>query len=76
MLAPAQSINTQKNRKKKEKNLVQLVFIIPLALCVAWFLYLKANDYSLEQGKQGFVYILSFSVLIAGFYGLMFLLTH
>lgn len=60
----------------RKNHLVQLVFIVPLLLCVAWFLYLKANDYSVEQGKQGFVYILSFSVIIAGFYGVMFFLTQ
>jgi len=56
--------------------LVQLVFIIPLILCVAWLFYLKSNDYSIAQGKQGFVYILSFSAAIAGFYALMWVLTR
>jgi len=62
--------------KQRKKLLVQLVFIIPLILCVAWLFYLKSNDYSIAQGKQGFVYILSFSAAIAGFYALMWVLTR
>ncbi|UTP71652.1 hypothetical protein NLG07_06345 [Alteromonas sp. LMIT006] len=55
--------------------MIRLLFMIPLVLCLAWMLYLKANNYSLKQGKQGFIYILIFSVIIALVYTVLMYLT-
>ena len=41
-----------------------------------WFLYLRYNGYTVSQGKQGFMYILGFSVVVAAFYTLLLWLTH
>ncbi|MCP3428923.1 hypothetical protein [Opacimonas viscosa] len=56
--------------------MIRLLFLIPLVLSTMWILYLKANNYSLKQGKQGFIYILIFSSVIALFYMIMMWLTQ
>lgn len=56
--------------------MLRTLFLIPLVLCIIWFLYLRANGYTMKQGKKGFVYILAFSAAIAGFYTLLMLLTN
>lgn len=56
--------------------LIRFLFLIPLLLCLGWFIYLKSNGYTLEQGKKGFIYILVISSAIALFYGLLIPLTH
>ncbi len=56
--------------------LLRLLFALPLALCVIWFLYLRFNGYTIAQGKQGFLYILIFSGVIALFYTTLLWLTH
>lgn len=55
--------------------MIRLLFMIPLVLCLAWILYLKANNYSLKQGKQGFLYILILSAVIALVYTVLMYLT-
>ena len=55
--------------------MIRLLFVLPLVLCLAWMLYLKANNYSLKQGKQGFIYILIFSAVIAAVYTVLMYLT-
>ncbi len=52
------------------------LFLIPLALVVLWTLYLKANGYTLEQGKQGYVYIFSVSGVLLALMALMMWLTR
>ena len=56
--------------------MIRLLFIIPLVLSLVWVMYLRANDYSLKQGKQGFLYIFIFSGVIAVFYTVMIFLTQ
>ncbi|MCC2614632.1 hypothetical protein LJ739_00070 [Aestuariibacter halophilus] len=56
--------------------MIKLLFMLPLALCLLWTGYLKANGYSLSQGKQGYTYILIFSAVIAAFYTIMLWLTR
>lgn len=56
--------------------MLKIIVLIPLLLSLLWFAYLKANQWSLAQGKQGFLYILVFSAVIAIFYTVMMLLTH
>lgn len=56
--------------------MLKIIVLIPLILSLLWFGYLKANNYTLSQGKQGFTYILVLSTVIALFYTLMLFLTH
>jgi hypothetical protein len=56
--------------------MVKLLFLIPLSLCLLWFAYLKSRGYTLGEGKQGFVYILIFSSVIAAFYTALLWLTR
>lgn len=56
--------------------MLKFIILIPLVLCLVWFGFLKARGYSLEQGKQGFLYILVLSSVIAVFYTVMLFLTH
>ena len=56
--------------------MIRLFFLLPLVLSLLWLWYLRSHGYSLAQGKQGFVYILAFSALIAAFFTLMLHLTH
>lgn len=60
----------------REPTLIRFLFLIPLLLCLGWFVYLKQNGYTLEQGKKGFIYILVISSAIAAFYGILIPLTH
>ncbi|MCL5050887.1 hypothetical protein [Aliidiomarina maris] len=55
--------------------MIRLLFLIPLVLCLLWMLYLTARGYRIRDGKQGFVYILVISSVIAAFYTLMWWLT-
>ncbi|MDN4503888.1 hypothetical protein QX776_15860 [Alteromonadaceae bacterium BrNp21-10] len=56
--------------------MVKFLFLIPTILCLVWFLYLRQNDYTFEQGKKGFAYILAFSTVIALFYAALIYITH
>jgi hypothetical protein len=56
--------------------MIKIIVLVPLILSLLWFGYLQANKYSLEQGKQGFLYILVLSGVIALFYTVMIFLTH
>lgn len=44
--------------------MVKLIFIMPLLMFCAWYLYLKQNGWSIAQGKKGFAYIIGFNVAI------------
>jgi hypothetical protein len=54
----------------------RVLFLLPLVLCLLWFGYLRVNDWTMKQGKQGFIVILSFSGAIAAFFMLMLYLTN
>ncbi|AWL12681.1 hypothetical protein HMF8227_02228 [Saliniradius amylolyticus] len=56
--------------------MIRLLFLIPVVLCFIWFLYLRHNGYSFEQGKKGYLYILIVSAVIAAFYSFMLWVTH
>ena len=45
--------------------MIKLLFVIPLLMCVIWYLYLQQNNWTLAQGKKGFLYIISFNLVIA-----------
>jgi uncharacterized membrane protein YadS len=59
-----------------EVRLIRLLVLIPLVLCLVWFIYLKTKGYSLGDGKQGFIYIFIFSAVIATFYTSLLWLTQ
>ncbi|MEC8231111.1 MULTISPECIES: hypothetical protein [unclassified Alteromonas] len=56
--------------------MIKIIVLIPLILSLLWFGYLQLNKYTLEQGKQGFVYIIVLSGVIAAFYTFMLFVTH
>lgn len=56
--------------------MLRLLFLIPLLLCFAWVFYLNTRGFTIRQGKQGFIFILVFSAVIAAFYTLMWWLTN
>ncbi|GAA5190786.1 hypothetical protein [Ferrimonas gelatinilytica] len=56
--------------------MIARLFLLPLILCLLWYLYLRSNGYSLKQGQQGFIYILSLSGLVLGVMLLMSWLTR
>jgi len=56
--------------------MIRFLFLIPFLLCLLWTIYLQMNGYSLRQGKQGYLYILIVSAVIAAFYTLMLWLTR
>ncbi|NRA72733.1 MAG: hypothetical protein HRU24_17135 [Gammaproteobacteria bacterium] len=55
--------------------MITRIFILPIILCLIWALYLKQNDWTLAQGKKGFIYILALSAIIGGYLSLMLWLT-
>ena len=56
--------------------MVKLFFILPLLLCLAWWTYLRQNNWTLEQGKKGFYYIIGLSLVVSVFYLVMYVLNH
>lgn len=55
--------------------MTRFLFLIPLILSVAWFVYLRLHGWTLRQGLKGFIYIAVFSAFIAVFYTLLLWLT-
>ena len=55
--------------------MTRFLFLVPIVLSVLWFLYLRANGWTLKQGKQGFIYIIIFSGVLAIAYSLLLFLT-
>lgn len=56
--------------------MLKIIVLIPLILSLLWFGYLKLNNYSIADGKQGFKYILIISSVIAVFITVMYWLTQ
>lgn len=42
------------------------LFLLPILGSLFWIFFLNYNDIPLKKGTKGFIYILSFSVLLAG----------
>lgn len=51
--------------------MIRFLFLMPLVLGLIWLAYLRANNWTTSQGKQGFYYILGFSGVVAAFFGMM-----
>jgi hypothetical protein len=56
--------------------MVKLLFILPLLMCLGWYLYLQKNNWTLKQGKKGFIYIIAFNIVIALVLTLLLFATH
>ncbi|MCF2862412.1 MULTISPECIES: hypothetical protein [Pseudoalteromonas] len=56
--------------------MLRLLFILPILLCLLWWLFLHYNRIPLKQGRKGFVYIVAFSTLVLGFFTLMLFVTN
>jgi hypothetical protein len=56
--------------------MIKFFFLIPTLLCIGWFLYLQQNNWTIEEGKKGFIYIIGLSLVVIIFYSLMYLLNH
>ncbi|ATG78316.1 hypothetical protein P4S65_17495 [Pseudoalteromonas sp. B131b] len=46
----------------------RILFLLPILLCLGWYLFLRNNGVPIKQGKKGFMYILAFSVFVLGFF--------
>lgn len=56
--------------------MVKFLFILPLLLSFIWWQYLRANGWSIEEGKTGFFYIIGGSLAVVVFLGIMYGLTQ
>ncbi|MBL0711713.1 MAG: hypothetical protein JJV99_11980 [Colwellia sp.] len=56
--------------------MIRLFFLLPIIMCVIWWLYLNSHNYSLKEGLKGFIYILSFNAVIVLFFVMMIYVTH
>lgn len=56
--------------------MIRFFFLLPLLLCVLWWLYLRKNGWTIEQGKKGFFYIIGLTSVVIAFYGVMYLVNH
>ncbi|CAB0150384.1 hypothetical protein PSI9734_00935 [Pseudidiomarina piscicola] len=55
--------------------MIRFLFLIPLVLCLLWWVYLNVNGYTFKQGRKGYVTILIVSAFIAIVYSLLLWLT-
>ncbi|QUM82337.1 hypothetical protein HWV01_19625 [Moritella sp. 5] len=51
-------------------------FLLPLVLSILWFGFLQYNNWSIQQGKKGFIYIIGGTTGIIAFLSLMIYLTR
>jgi hypothetical protein len=56
--------------------LIKFLVLIPVVLCSIWLVYLKKKNHSLEDGRQGFIYIFIFCAVIALFYSSLVWITE
>ncbi|MFC0120323.1 hypothetical protein [Pseudoalteromonas xiamenensis] len=54
----------------------RLLFLMPIILCVIWYLFLRHYGVPIQKGRKGFVYILIFSTFVLGFLILMMHVTN
>jgi len=51
-------------------------FLLPLILSILWLGFLQYNNWSIQQGKKGFIYIIGGTTAIIAFFSLMIFLTR
>ena len=42
----------------------RFLFLLPIIMCLAWYFYLRHNNWSISQGKSGFYFIIQFNLAI------------
>lgn len=60
----------------RDDQMIKYIFILPLALCFIWYLYLQFNNYTFEQGRKGYFYIAGFSAVVVSFFAIVWLITR
>ncbi len=56
--------------------MVRLLFLVPLLMCLGWYMFLRHYGYSLRQGLKGFIVIISFNLVIALSLSIIIWLSH
>ena len=51
-------------------------FLLPLLLSILWFAFLQYNNWTIQQGKKGFIYIIVGTTAFIAFLTLMMYLTR
>lgn len=53
-----------------------IFFLLPLLLSILWFGFLQYNNWTIQQGKTGFLYIIGGTMAIIVYLSLMMYLTR
>ncbi len=56
--------------------MIRLFALLPLLTFGLWWLYLRHNGWTIQQGMKGFKIIFIFNVLVLGFFTLMYFVTR
>jgi len=56
--------------------MIRVIFLLPIVLCILWYWFLVNQGIPIKKGKKGFIYILTFSVFVLGFFVLMMWVTQ
>lgn len=56
--------------------MIKLFLLIPLLSFGLWYLFLKQNGWSSDQGRKGFIVISIFNVVILSFFGFLLWVTN
>jgi len=56
--------------------MIRLFFLLPIFMCSIWWWYLNSKGYTIKDGLKGFIYIITFNVVIIGFFIAMLFVTH
>ncbi|MCT8126984.1 hypothetical protein H1D31_13320 [Alishewanella sp. BS5-314] len=44
--------------------MVRLLFLLPILMCLGWYLFLRHYQIPLKQGLKGFSYIIAFNAVL------------
>ncbi|GGW64973.1 hypothetical protein [Alishewanella tabrizica] len=56
--------------------MIRLLFLLPVLMCLGWFLFLRHYQIPLKQGRRGFIYIGIFNGVLALVLWVLLLLTN
>ncbi len=56
--------------------MIKLFALLPLLTFGLYWLYLRHNDWTVKQGKKGFIVIFFTNLVVLGFFTLMYFLTR
>jgi len=51
-------------------------FLLPLLLSILWFAFLQYNNWTIQQGRKGFIYIIFGTSAMIAFLSLMMFVTR